>query len=47
MRRNGAKVELWDNLAATFGNKTGLLAKFKSLGNNLAGLMSKIKLPKL
>jgi YidC/Oxa1 family membrane protein insertase len=47
MRRNGAKVELWDNLVATFGNPSRLLAKFKSLGSNVAALMSKIKLPKL
>jgi YidC/Oxa1 family membrane protein insertase len=47
MRRHGAKIELWDNLAATFGNRRGLLAKFRSLGSNVAALMSKIKLPKL
>jgi YidC/Oxa1 family membrane protein insertase len=47
MRRHGAKIELWGNLSATFGNMTGLLARFKSLGNNVAALMSKIKLPKL
>jgi YidC/Oxa1 family membrane protein insertase len=47
MRRHGAKIELWGNLSATFGKMTGLLARFKSLGSNVAELISKIKLPKL
>jgi YidC/Oxa1 family membrane protein insertase len=47
MRRNGAKIELWDNLAATFGSKTGLVARLRSLGSYLTVLFSKIRLPKL
>jgi YidC/Oxa1 family membrane protein insertase len=47
MRRHGAKIELWGNLSATFGKITGLPARFKSLGSNVAALMSKIRLPKL
>jgi YidC/Oxa1 family membrane protein insertase len=54
MRRNGAKIELWDNLASTFGNLRTVPEKLQRLpetlkagSKSLLDLVSKIKPPKL
>jgi YidC/Oxa1 family membrane protein insertase len=47
MRRNGAKVELWDNVLALFSKVKALPEGLKALGGNVTALISKIKPPKL
>jgi YidC/Oxa1 family membrane protein insertase len=47
MRRNGAKVELWDNVLALFSKVRALPEGLKALGGNVTALISKIKPPKL
>jgi YidC/Oxa1 family membrane protein insertase len=47
MRRNGAKVELWDNVMALGSKIRGVPDGIKSLGGNVTTLISKIRPPKL
>ena len=47
MRRNGAKVELWDNVLALFSKVRALPEGLKALGGNVTALISRIKPPKL
>jgi membrane protein insertase Oxa1/YidC/SpoIIIJ len=58
MRRNGVKVELWDNISSSFSKLGALPGRLKTLGSNLPQigeasanwlkeLLAKIKPPKL
>jgi membrane protein insertase Oxa1/YidC/SpoIIIJ len=43
MRRNGAKIELWDNLVATFGNLKTIPEKLQTIPEKLQRLPDLLK----